>query len=650
MNNYMEEFRAQLSQFGLAPEHIVADGQVQRFPVNGRNKNGWYVLFCDSEGAGGAFGNWAEGLSEKWTSESVCKCDDPERRARFLAKVEASKREAEEQRQRDAEAAAREASELWNNGLSINGCSNPYLERKQIQGVALKLEAGTPNLLAPMYASGGRLVSVQRIMPDGSKLFLKGGSTKGVCCFIKGKNDRVYVCEGYATAESIHIATGRTTFCAFNAGNLLPVCEQIKTKTSAPIVVCGDNDQWSTKADGTPYNAGWEKANECADKLGCMVYFPQFENLDSKPTDFNDLHCLEGISQVAKQIKDPFDIRKKEILDKVKDWCLVCSGKFSVGEIDKDLNLQSVEEKEYRTEAIMQLVESGYVERDEHKRTIFRTRDMETEYIDLFNSEDVEEEIQLNFPFGIGESVVLSPRNIVTVQGENNAGKTSFAFETLLMNLNAGTSNGRNFYYISSEMSQSELKKTAARFAPLESFRGCEFMHRPFEPYDIIHSNPDMRDGIVFIDFLETKGGEYSKTVAEMQRIYDSMRNGIAIVMIQKFEGKEYGKGGQGMLEKPRLAINLSKVFRSEGGSVCVSKIVKCKAVAQGRSNPDGKSAFYIANEKGLTQLSEWGYMSGKGYDNAVGDLKRMFGIVETERPSFLGGKIEVITGRSTDV
>ena len=61
-------------------------------------------------------------------------------------------------------------------------------------------------------------------------------------------------------------------------------------------MIAGDNDCWKA------VNTGREKAEEAARKYGCSVIFPTFKNTETKPTDFNDLHVLEGIEEVKRQI------------------------------------------------------------------------------------------------------------------------------------------------------------------------------------------------------------------------------------------------------------------------------------------------------------------------------------------------------------
>jgi hypothetical protein len=96
---------------------------------------------------------------------------------------------------------------------------------------------------------------------------------------------------------SIHMATQKTVVVAFDAGNLDPVIEELKKAyPKSPIIIAGDDDCWKDS------NTGREKAEEAAQKYDCSVVFPQFKNTDTKPTDFNDLHVLEGLEVVKEQI------------------------------------------------------------------------------------------------------------------------------------------------------------------------------------------------------------------------------------------------------------------------------------------------------------------------------------------------------------
>lgn len=628
--DFVGEFRSHIATFGLEVGDLMADGKIHRF---GKNKNGWYVMFLDTDGAGGAFGDWGQGIDEKWSSfEKNDQCD-PNRMARVMAQIEESKRKNEEEKIKRAAAAVVEAEKLWSNGNDVIKF-HPYLIKKQVPGVGLKREHEANNLLVPMYAPGQKLVGIQRIMEDGSKKFLPGSTVKGSCCYLRGTiNDRLYVCEGYATGESIHMATGRTVFIAFNANNLINVCKQVMSKTSVPVIVCGDDDVWTTRNDGTPYNAGRIAAEECRTRLGCEIVFPLFENTGQKPTDFNDLMCAEGVGRVTALTCDPWANREDKIKHTVKEWATSSMGKFSTMDIDRELGIITVEDKRSRDEAINELLKDGVLEHDDVKRNVYRSRDCTVNVIDLSTIKE-DDSVSFFLPFDLGGVVSLSPRNIVMIAGEQNAGKTTLALEILRENLAMYGSSNKSFSYLTSEMSDEELKSTVLRFGKLKEFERCTFIDRQFEPYDLINGNKSMQDGFVFIDFLETKGGDYSKTVSEVQKIYDSMGKGIVVLLVQKQPGKDHAKGGSGMLEKPRLVINLEKRFKSDSGTVCVAKIEKCKSVYPGEINPDGKGLYYIVNEKGTTPITNWGILGDKTKDETDAILKAQLGVREYQGPT----------------
>ena len=135
------------------------------------------------------------------------------------------------------------------------------------------------------------------------KLYLAGGAKRGHFFPIgQPKNNlagqRVFIlAEGLATGSSIHEATGHAVVVAFDSGNLQPVAEAIRARfPDAVIVFAADNDRWTV----TPINnPGVHHARKAAAVVNGMVAVPEFENLDGKPTDFNDLHQREGLERVG---------------------------------------------------------------------------------------------------------------------------------------------------------------------------------------------------------------------------------------------------------------------------------------------------------------------------------------------------------------
>lgn len=289
-----EEFRAAIQAAGLtAPEEIVDDGKLHRFSSSGRKGDdaGFYRLYPDARPAG-YFGCHRADLLVKWKS-SARQEFTPEEKRQFAERMREMERQREEERAAMREQAATEAADLWAQAKPANG--HAYLKRKNITGIGIR-ELGE-ELLVPMRAGPGAYVGLQRILGDGGKFFLKGTPSGGAYHVIgkPEKNGRVVIAEGYATAVSIHLATSLCVVVAFNAGNLEPVARKIRVAMpAASIVIAADDDRW------TEGNPGMKAAAAAAAAVRGTVAVPVWQNARAtKRTDFNDLHCDEGLDAVA---------------------------------------------------------------------------------------------------------------------------------------------------------------------------------------------------------------------------------------------------------------------------------------------------------------------------------------------------------------
>jgi putative DNA primase/helicase len=257
------------------------DGAIHRFYVPGDkpgSQNGWYVLFLDGIPCG-VFGNWKAGGSRKWRSEPTNHFESQ----LFAQHIQQAQRQREaEQRQRH-QAAAEEANRLWSKARPATD-NHAYLTRKQVKAHNLRQLGDV--LLVPLTRYG-LLVSLQCIYPDGKKRFLRGSMVKGACSLIgmPQPGQPLYICEGWATGATLHVATGATVACAMSADNLLEVGRRLlRQHPEAVLIVAGDDDR------ATPGNPGRTAATNAATTLGCGLIFPPWcgrEPLDL--TDFNDL-------------------------------------------------------------------------------------------------------------------------------------------------------------------------------------------------------------------------------------------------------------------------------------------------------------------------------------------------------------------------
>jgi len=80
--------------------------------------------------------------------------------------------------------------------------------------------------------------------------------------------------------------------------NLKAVALTMRQKyPNAEIVIVADNDAYTHRPDGTPWNPGIEKGKEAAEAIGAAVVWPEFADSspEEKRTDANDYACLYGL-------------------------------------------------------------------------------------------------------------------------------------------------------------------------------------------------------------------------------------------------------------------------------------------------------------------------------------------------------------------
>ena len=222
-----------------------------------------------------------------------------------LAKTRAAREERERtQREATQREAAAEAARQW--GAASDAGASAYLVRKGVRGHGVRYAAGGW-LFVPMRDAAGELWNVQRIAPerpaDGpEKLFLRAARKSGLWHLIGDPKDApaLLVAEGYATAASVHEATGRPVAVGFDAGNLVHVARELrKAHPAALVVICGDDDRETEARTGR--NPGREKAQAAADKVRGAAVWP--EGLPEGGSDFNDMAQHAGPDAVRERIE-----------------------------------------------------------------------------------------------------------------------------------------------------------------------------------------------------------------------------------------------------------------------------------------------------------------------------------------------------------
>jgi phage/plasmid primase-like uncharacterized protein len=284
-------------QHGLVIRNLLADGQIHRCPTQSKptSNNGAYFL----DGSRGWAMDWATGEEPHWYQDDNAKPWTKEQKAEVARRQNEQRRE----RERGARTAAMLASKMlseaellvprparpWKPGRPALEAvpAHPYLFKKGFPDESGLVRDG--ELLIPMYdcnAYGVHPVGLQRILPDGTKLYLSGQRSKGAVFRLgSGRAREKWLVEGFATALSVRAALKALyrqddVFVCFSAGNLQHIASQ-----GIGTHVFADNDASETgetaaKATGLPY--------AMAETVGY---------------DANDLHLACGLEAVVELVR-----------------------------------------------------------------------------------------------------------------------------------------------------------------------------------------------------------------------------------------------------------------------------------------------------------------------------------------------------------
>lgn len=263
-----------------------------------------------------------------------------EERAKRAAEREARRKALEAEALAEQERAAAWALKLWEEATE-DPAGHPYPQRKGVATLAgvrcarewvkewidedtgeVKVRRYADPLLVPIWSAPGKLASLQAIFPtkcigrkprEGEKDerrdkdYLAGGRKHG-CYFLFGRVTKetrlVIFCEGWATGASLHEATGLPVVVCFDAGNLETVATMMRGKLpELRMVFAADNDQFTKRSDGKPWNPGVEAAKRAVEAVKGVLAVPKFDSLEGEPTDFNDLHARKGLEAVRSAIE-----------------------------------------------------------------------------------------------------------------------------------------------------------------------------------------------------------------------------------------------------------------------------------------------------------------------------------------------------------
>lgn len=253
------------------PSTIYMDGKIHRFKTSSKgssgagDKTGWYICYSDNTPAG-RFGDWRAGIEVSFRADIGRKFTAAEEMAH-------SRRMSEAKAARDAELAKQHevtedvVAKIWADCTPANK-DHPYLKKKGICVHGSRV-TGDGRLVVPLLNKDGSLSTLQYISTDGGKLYHKGGATGGKFWSIgNAENPKtIFIAEGFATAATIHEATGSICIVAYSASNIVPVTGIMRETYGATqdIVIVADNDS---------SGVGMRYAEQASAKHGARIVSP----------------------------------------------------------------------------------------------------------------------------------------------------------------------------------------------------------------------------------------------------------------------------------------------------------------------------------------------------------------------------------------
>jgi hypothetical protein len=306
---------------------------------------------------------------------------------------------------------------------------------------------------------------------------------------------------------------------------------------------------------------------------------------------YNERNISDADSERYKSVTENVtETQQAPLAQRVEDWIKKSGGRwFETPELDRDLGITTVTDKNNRRVIMFRLLTDGIIEQHAKIAKQFRFINKTLAIIN-FKTASGSGVLPLKWPLQIEEYVNLFPGNLVVVAGATNAGKTALLLNVVYLNHQQFP---MPIYYFCSEMGDVELKER------LEQFDGMSIEEWNFKAID---RSTDFADVIVpdclnIVDYLELTEDLWAINT-HLTNITRKLGSGLAIVALQKKEGARWGRGQEFSAEKSKLYVSMDKNELT---------IVKGKNWANKKVNPNNlRVEFNISKGCDFEMTQEW--------------------------------------------
>ena len=243
--------------------------------------------------------------------------------------------------------------------------------------------------------------------------------------------------------------------------------------------------------------------------------------------------------------------RENSVSDEVREWVEASRGVFQASTVYNELQPVTGASKGFKRavqQALRRLADDGIIERVGEREGSYRKIDRASDDEMVF-IETTLHEFPLHLPFGLSALCKIYPGNIIVVAGSKSSGKTA-----LLLNIaKSNSKDGVPVLYMNSEMENEEFTD---RMRDMGYRSASDINFKMIKRHGNFHDRVNDEKKIFIIDFLEIHDNFYE--IAKFIRaIHEKLKNGIAVVAVQKKAGAMLARGADFSMEKSRLYLSM---------------------------------------------------------------------------------------------
>jgi len=269
----------------------------------------------------------------------------------------------------------------------------------------------------------------------------------------------------------------------------------------------------------------------------------------------------------------------------VEEWVKGTTGQFSLRNIYSELGILSAESKSHIRVIMHRLTEEGIVVALGKRDGLYRLVDDEAPEEHWQNANKMS--VPLRFPFELEKFVRILPKSLIILAGSSGAGKTALLYNIVVLNMY-----DFEMHLFNSEMGLMQIQERFNAIDPNIPHPAPFHMRSRQENFaDVIEPN-----AVNLVDYLDLDSEVYM-IGKELKDILHNLRDGVAIVAIQKPPGRDLGYGAGYSVKSASLYLSM------DAGKL---KIVKARERAIGDVDPLNKTWGFHLDNNGANFIDIW--------------------------------------------